>query len=70
MPPTIMITIERTAAKIGRSMKNREKFTAFAGRGIDERAGANAGEAFHDDLFARFQPVVHDAALASPSVPG
>src|SRR6266571_2624071 len=63
--PTITMTMERTAAKIGRRMKKCEKFMrlrsldprslrrSFPRLGIHQDAWSHAQQSFHDDLFAR-----------------
>src|SRR5512139_4150566 len=73
MRPAITMRSESTPAKIGRSMKNLERFmgapSAFPagqvghlrGLGGDERAGAHALQAVHDDALAGLEAAGDDA---------
>src|SRR6266853_2872421 len=70
IPPTSTMTMERTAAKIGRRMKKWEKFMPSETGGsilcfserfcIHQDARTHAHQPFNDDLFARFQAGIHD----------
>src|SRR6266550_61652 len=71
IPPTSTMTMESTAAKIGRRMKKWEKFIGtetevnsvlwFGGRlWIHQNTGSHAHQSFNDDLFARLQPLLDD----------
>src|ERR1700722_15161665 len=46
-PPIRKISIDRTPAKIGRSMKNLDRFMAFSNEGVVEIVGFCAGGGFH-----------------------
>src|SRR6185436_8695316 len=72
MPPRITVTIDRTAAKIGRSMKKREKPISTAGRrrrlpldrpvlGRHRSALVHPLDAGDDDPVVTAHPVAHDA---------
>src|SRR5690349_22559554 len=73
MRPAMKITIESTAAKIGRSMKKRDRRMVLAlrdgrvgrvlhghhlGRHLDARPHPH--QAVHDDLLAGLEPRAHD----------
>src|SRR5690349_6965348 len=73
MRPAMKITIDSTAAKIGRSMKKRDRRMVLTlrdgrvgrvlhghhlGRNLDARAHPH--EAVHDDLLAGLEPRAHD----------
>src|SRR5712664_3350694 len=69
MPPTSTMTMDRTAAKIGRRMKKWEKFKALFGGCSLRRpfprfrlchdTWSHTQQSFHDDLFARLEPFLH-----------
>src|SRR6478736_8727539 len=74
MRPPSSTSTERTPAKIGRSMKKRERFMAFSvrcgagrggrglfGRGREEHARTHALHAIHDDELVGLEARGHDA---------
>src|SRR3954470_4990039 len=66
MAPARKMIIETTPAKIGRSMKNLERFICLSRCHPDflrrhHRARPHALQAVHDDAFAGLQPRRHDA---------
>src|SRR5688500_20146391 len=70
MRPAMRMRSESTPAKIGRSMKNLERFISAFGRGElrhryglgeDGRTGSHPLQAVHDDAFVRLEARSHDA---------
>src|SRR6478609_720955 len=62
MPPASMMTMARTQAKTGRSMKNLDKpilLLRFHHLGHHRHVGLHLLQAFHDDAVARLKAVQH-----------